>query len=224
LDAGAADGGKRPIMVYLHGGEFSTGSGSSLYDGAVVSCGDVVVVGQSPAQHLRSLICLALRRADYASSGNVGILDLVTASSGYAITLTEFGIHNVMVFGNPVAARKSQRWAMPAARISSSCDDECSTTAQGLARRDVACTRLLRSLKICQTGARIDQAPPVGGGIAAADPTLPAACVLRPVLTSIRSSSPVHPDAPLQSAHIPTIIGNTRDETIASENEPGCAH
>ncbi|WP_348240021.1 carboxylesterase family protein, partial [Salmonella enterica] len=43
---GLRDGRKRPIMVYFHGGEFSSGRGSSpIYDGKRLCLrGDVVVV------------------------------------------------------------------------------------------------------------------------------------------------------------------------------------
>jgi len=43
---GLRDGGRRPVMVYIHGGAYSTGSGSApLYDGArLCRRGDVVVV------------------------------------------------------------------------------------------------------------------------------------------------------------------------------------
>ena len=43
---GLRDGGKRPVMVYFHGGEYSSGSGSSpVYDGVrLCRRGDVVVV------------------------------------------------------------------------------------------------------------------------------------------------------------------------------------
>src|ERR1700761_5250450 len=41
-----AEGGRRPVMVYIHGGAYSTGSGSDpLYDGTrLCRRGDVVVV------------------------------------------------------------------------------------------------------------------------------------------------------------------------------------
>src|SRR6478609_3027996 len=43
---GLRDGARRPVMVYIHGGEYSSGSGSSpLYDGRrLCTRGDVVVI------------------------------------------------------------------------------------------------------------------------------------------------------------------------------------
>jgi para-nitrobenzyl esterase len=50
------DGRKRPIMVYFHGGEYSSGSGSSsLYDGTRLCLrGDVVVV---TVNHRLNILC-----------------------------------------------------------------------------------------------------------------------------------------------------------------------
>ncbi len=76
----AIDRGKRPVMVWLHGGGFTTGSGSSLiYDGInLCRRGDVVLVtvnhrlGTLGYLHLGDLL-----GERYAASGNAGMLDLV---------------------------------------------------------------------------------------------------------------------------------------------------
>ena len=76
------DGGERPIMVWFHGGEFSSGSSSSsLYDGAnLCRRGDVVVVSVNHRLNAFGHLYLArLAGSEYATSGNVGILDLVQA-------------------------------------------------------------------------------------------------------------------------------------------------
>ena len=76
------DGGKRPVMVYIHGGEYSSGSDSSpIYDGTRLCLrGDVVVVTVNHRLNAFGHLYLSrLAGADYASSGNVGLLDLVLA-------------------------------------------------------------------------------------------------------------------------------------------------
>ena len=73
-----ADARRRPVMVYIHGGAYSAGSGSSpLYDGARLAArGDVVVVTLN--HRLGALGYLSLGRfgeSRFADSGNVGQLD-----------------------------------------------------------------------------------------------------------------------------------------------------
>src|SRR5690606_9686777 len=71
------DGGRRPVLVYIHGGGFSTGSGSDpLYDGTRLCLrGDVVVVTLNHRLNAFGYLHLKdLLGPDYAASGNVGQL------------------------------------------------------------------------------------------------------------------------------------------------------
>ena len=116
------DGGKRPVMVYIHGGEYSTGSGSSpLYDGTRLCLrGDVVVVTVNHRLNAFGHLYLGrLAGADYAASGNVGLLDLVLALNWVRDHAAEFGgdPQRVMVFGQSGGGAKiATLLAMPAAR------------------------------------------------------------------------------------------------------------
>src|SRR6202012_5718971 len=75
---GLRDGGKRPVMVWLHGGGFALLSGSSpAYDGENLSRrGDVVVITLNHRINVFGYLYLG---DEYPASGNVGQLDLVAA-------------------------------------------------------------------------------------------------------------------------------------------------
>src|SRR6202008_3231272 len=79
----------RPVIVYIHGGAYSSGSGSSpLYDGKVLARrGDVVVV---TVNHRLSL-CGYLYLPAFADSGNAGMLDLVLALRWVRDNIAAFG-------------------------------------------------------------------------------------------------------------------------------------
>lgn len=119
---GLRDGAKRPVLVYFHGGEYSSGSGSSpLYDGArLCTRGDVVVVTVNHRLNIFGHLYLARIGGDaYASSGNVGLLDLVQALTWVREHAEEFGGDPacVTVFGQSGGGAKiATLIAMPAAR------------------------------------------------------------------------------------------------------------
>ena len=98
------DGGKRPVMFYIHGGAYNNGSGSSpLYDGVrLCRRGDVVVVTVNHRLNAFGYLYLArFGGAEFADSGNVGQLDLVLALQWVRDNIAEFGgdPNKVMVFG-----------------------------------------------------------------------------------------------------------------------------
>ena len=96
---------KRPVMVWLHGGGFSGGSGHDLfsYDGEnLCHRGDVVVVTVNHRLNLFGHLNLAeIGGERYASSGNVGMLDLVLALEWVRDNIARFGGDpgNVMIYG-----------------------------------------------------------------------------------------------------------------------------
>ena len=117
-----ADRGKRPIMVWLHGGGFSTLSGSSpMYDGVnLCKRGDVVVVTLNHRLNVFGFLHLGdLVGGEYAESGNVGMLDIVQALRWVQRNAAAFGgdASNVTIFGESGGGRKvSTLLAMPAAQ------------------------------------------------------------------------------------------------------------
>jgi para-nitrobenzyl esterase len=114
--------GKRPVMVWLHGGAFAYGSGNrAVTDGAnLARRGDVVVVS---VNH-RLNICGYLHLEDvggkhFAGSGNVGSLDMVAALEWVRDNIVQFGGDPgcVTIFGESGGGGKvSALLVMPAAK------------------------------------------------------------------------------------------------------------
>ncbi len=233
---GLRDAEKRPVMVYFHGGEYSNGSGSSpLYDGTrLCRRGDVVVVTVNHRLNAFGHLYLGrLGGAGYESSGNVGLLDLVLALQWVRDHAEEFGgdAGRVMVFGQSGGGAKiASLMAMPAARglfHRAATMSGQQVTAAGPRSATLRARAYLDALKIAPADLkRIDT---VGiADLVAATKAPDATMVGRslyfgPVLDQhLLPRHPFYPDAPPQSAGIPMIIGNTRDETIAFlGNEPG---
>ncbi len=97
----------RPVMVWIHGGGFEMGSGSSpLYDGTGFARDGVVFVTLN--YRLGSLGFLDLSSLDdaEAGSGNVGLLDQVAALEWVRDNIAAFGGDpgNVTVFGESAGA------------------------------------------------------------------------------------------------------------------------
>ena len=105
----ATDGGHRPVMVWIHGGAFLTGSGSiPWYDGRAFarSSGAVVVTINYRLGALGFLHLADLGGEAFASSGNVGLLDQVAALTWVRDNIAAFGGDpgNVTVFGESAGA------------------------------------------------------------------------------------------------------------------------
>ncbi|TAP41168.1 carboxylesterase family protein [Arthrobacter sp. S39] len=105
----APDGAGRPVMVWIHGGAYVTGSNSSgMHDGGpLASAADVVVVavnyrlGAFGFLHLPELL-----GPEYADSSNVALLDLLEALRWVSRNIGAFGGDpgNVTVFGESAGA------------------------------------------------------------------------------------------------------------------------
>lgn len=95
---------KRPVMVWLHGGGYTAGSGQELpsYDGESLSRrGDVVVVSINHRLNVFGYLNLADYGSEYADSANVGMLDIVAALEWVRDNISNFGGDpgTVLVFG-----------------------------------------------------------------------------------------------------------------------------
>jgi para-nitrobenzyl esterase len=105
------DGRKRPVMVWLHGGGFSSGSGSGrILDGtSLAQTHDVVVVTLNHRLNVFGYTFLGdAMGSDFAPSSSVGLLDIVSALQWVKDNITEFGgdPNAVTIFGQSGGGRK----------------------------------------------------------------------------------------------------------------------
>jgi para-nitrobenzyl esterase len=101
---GISDGKKRPVMVWIHGGGFTNGSGIELtsYDGQNLSKkGDVVVVTLNHRLNVLGFLDLSAYGDKYKNSGNASLTDLVAALKWVRDNAEAFGgdPSNVTIFG-----------------------------------------------------------------------------------------------------------------------------
>lgn len=213
----------RPVIVYIHGGAYSSGSGSSpLYDGATLCRrGDVVVVTLNHRLSLFGYLWLP----GFPDSGNAGQLDLVLALTWLRDNIAAFGGDPdcVTLLGQSGGGAKiATLMAMPAAtglfhRAATMSGQQ--VTASGPLHATGRARAVLDKLNVpASRSAELAKLPAselLKAHAATVDPYIGrGSCYMGPVLDE-RSLTrhPFYPDAPPQSAHVPMMIGNTHDET-----------
>lgn len=216
---------KRPVMMWIHGGGYTYGSGSSLgYDGANLSrTGDVVVVCINHRLAIAGHLYLGGAGADFADSGNVGMLDIVASLQWVRDNIARFGGDpaNVTIFGQSGGGGKvSTLLAMPSAKgLFHKAIVESGSTLKQMTRDEAQRTtdRVAAQLGLKPTQvAELQQAPLAkllaamsggaaagGGGGARFGPVVDGHSLPR---------DPFDPDAPEVSADVPMIIGTTETE------------
>jgi para-nitrobenzyl esterase len=219
---------KRPVMVWLHGGGFSSLSGSrNVFEGTrLCRRGDVVVVTVNHRLNVFGFLYLGhLGGAEYAASGNAGMLDLIAALHWVHDNIAVFGGDpgNVTIFGQSGGGAKvSMLMAMPQARglfhkaiVQSGSALDALTPEEAtkhaltfLAAVDVKPGDLMRLAKL-PTDA-------VVAGLKKAMAVAGPKPNFSPVVDGIvLPGGPWQPVAPAVSASVPMIIGTTRTETTA---------
>jgi len=108
---GINDRKKRPVMVWLHGGGYATGSGNELpsYDGENLSAkGDMVIITLNHRLNLLGFLNLSEYGADYANSANLGMFDIILSLQCIQENVTAFGgnSNNITLFGQSGGGRK----------------------------------------------------------------------------------------------------------------------
>ena len=215
---GVRDHRKRPVMVYIHGGGYDTGSANNILYNGVNLCrrGDVVVVTLNHRLNMFGYLYLADLAPGFEDSGNAGMLDLVLALEWVRDNIEEFGGDpgRVLIFGQSGGGAKcATLMGMPAARGLFNRVLTMSGEQVTASRRESATARsraVLAALNLPLSRIQEIRTMPVDqllGAYRAAGyygPVKDGRNILR---------DPFDPDAPPLSAAIPMIIGNTHDET-----------
>jgi len=106
-----SDDGERPVMVWIHGGGFTNGSGIEMvgFDGHNLSkSGDVVVITLNHRINALGFLNLGAYGDKYKYSANVGLADLVAALEWIQANIEHFGgdPENVTIMGQSGGGRK----------------------------------------------------------------------------------------------------------------------
>lgn len=109
---------KKPVMLWLHGGGFDSGT-SAWNPGMKLAQKDVVVVSVNHRLNILGFLDLSAVSPKYKESGNVGMLDVVQALEWVRDNITRFGgdSSNVTIFGESGGGGKvGTLMCMPKAR------------------------------------------------------------------------------------------------------------
>ncbi|WP_395614509.1 carboxylesterase/lipase family protein [Allosphingosinicella sp.] len=221
----ARDGRRRPVMVYFHGGAYSTGTPvSPQLDGERLAAGgDVVVVTVAHRLNVFGYLYLARLDPRFPDSGNVGQLDLILALQWVRDNIASYGGDpgTVMVFGQSGGGAKiATLMGTPAAR---GLFHRAATMSgqQVTASGPLHATERARTYMARLGTNRVDDllTMPVERlveGLSATDPYLGGGVYMGPVLDMTwLLRHPFWPDANPQGNAIPMLLGNTHDETRA---------
>lgn len=209
---------KRPVMVYFHGGAYSTGSVTDpLNDGAKLAArGDVVVV---TVNHRLNVFGYLYLPDQFPDSGNNGQLDLICALQWVQRNIAAFGGDpgNVTVFGQSGGGAKiATLMAMPAAKglfhkaITMSGQQ---VTASGPLNARKRAKAFLDRLGSAPLSAPFEA---LVAALSASDPVMGGGLYMGPVLDMRHlTRHPFWPDPAPQGNAIPMLLGNTVAETRA---------
>src|SRR6266704_3372117 len=219
--------GKRPVMVWLHGGGFAGGAGSAhSFDGNYLArTGDVVVVTVNHRLNVFGYLYLGgVGGEKYADSGNAGMLDIIAALQWTHDNIAHFGGDpaNVTVFGQSGGGAKvSTLLGMPATKgLIHKAIIESGSALKGVSRENANKTaeRLLAKLNLQANQVDELQKLPMERLLAAIDNRGQGAAgggpfPFAPVVDGKNlPRDPWDPTAPEISADVPVIIGSVNTE------------
>jgi para-nitrobenzyl esterase len=230
--------GRRPVMVWLHGGGFSSGSGSGpILDGASLAhAHDVVVVTINHRLNVFGFTFLGeVADPEFALSGAAGMLDIVAALEWVRDNIDRFGgdPNLVTIFGQSGGGRKvATLMAMPGARgLFHRAVIESGAVLRLTTKEDAnhATELLLAELGLTRGQVRELQTVPMAQ-LLAANAAVNAKLTLREPGQTANSPTvdgqaiPAHPwdpAGPSLSANIPLLIGYARtEETLYDRPTP----
>lgn len=229
------DGGRRPVLVWLHGRGFLAGAGSEpWYDGAnLARRGDAVVITINHRLNAFGYLHLAdVLGEDFSGSGVAGLLDVALALEWVRDNAAAFGgdPRNVTIFGESGGGAKvSTMLALPKALglfhraviqsgpgltgIERAAAQRF--TEQVLAKLEIPAqdARKLQQIPPEQLFAAVNSLPPSPPGTGPFLMGTPAMFRLSPVVDGTHlPSHPFQPTAAPSAAEVPLMIGTNLDE------------
>jgi para-nitrobenzyl esterase len=244
---GINDGKGRPVMVWLHGGGFTAGSGQELrsYDGEnLARRGDIVVLSLNHRLNALGFLDLSKFGERYKLSANVGMLDIVAALEWVRDNIAGFGgdASRVTIFGQSGGGGKvGALMGMPSAKglfhraiVESGSILGFGTPQRAQAVSDLVVAELglnsatieqihtLPYARIVEAGAKVlrerNKMPP---GTLPDFRRLAEQLGFVPVVDgNILPAQPFDPKASTLSADVPMIIGTTLNEFVTALNHP----
>ncbi len=228
--------GKRPVMVFMHGGGFTGGSGHDLlaYDGEnLARRNDVVVITHN---HRLNVFGYLNVEDTFPGSANAGVLDIVALLEWVRDNVSGFGGDpgNVTVFGQSGGGGKiSALMAMPSAKglfhkaIVQSGSTLRVSTPEESARIAAA---VLAEFDLTRPQAAQLQTMPLDKLCAAAQAAIRklAAGAGRRIQWAptvdgkVIPAQPFDPQAPALSATVPMLIGTNLNEMVHGVDKPDC--
>jgi para-nitrobenzyl esterase len=219
----AADNRARPVMVWMHGGGFTAGSGNYLmYDGTYLAKKEeVVVVSVTHRLNIYGFLHLAdLGGEKWQQSTNVGLQDLVAALAWVKKNIAQFGGNpdNVTIFGQSGGGGKTTTlMATPSAAglfhrciaqsgsaiTGISASEATAASEQFLARLGISASAMdqLKKLPVAQIQSAFYSQPAI------------ARFGTGPVIDgSVIPRNQWDPTAPSWSANVPLMAGSTETE------------
>lgn len=224
---GLRDGRRRPVLVWMHGGGFAMGDGSSSgFDGErMARRGDAVIITLNHRLNIFGFLNLSAFGPHFSDSANVGLLDLILALQWVRDNAAAFGgdAKNVTIFGQSGGGAKvSTLLAMDggkglfhkaAIQSGAAINAIPNAQSQNLGRAVVSSLGLSSGsvndiLKLSTSDIQTATAKALGGNpmsrLMAFAPTVDGRSLKR---------DPFAPDAPPQSRNIPILVGSVRTET-----------
>ena len=243
---GVNDGGKRPVLVWIHGGGYASGSSQELrpYDGERLAREHgAVLVSMNHRLNVFGFLDLSqIGGEKYAQSGNVSMLDLVQSLQWVLDNIANFGGDpgNVTIFGQSGGGGKlTTLMAMPAAKGLFHKAVAMSGSFIGASTREASKTLALAVMKELGISASqvarlhtVSTDALLNAGIAAAQKVAPFGFPAPGVLPKINlgwqpvvdgvvlPETPFETAAPALSAGIPFMLGSVFHEFTTGIDKP----
>ncbi|MEO8100336.1 MAG: carboxylesterase family protein [Acidobacteriota bacterium] len=217
-------GRRLPVMVWLHGGGFTSGNGGyTIYDGAnLARKRDVVMVTINHRLNTFGFTYLGGLGGDAAGGSNVGMLDVVAALQWVRDNIGQFGgdPNNVTIFGQSGGGAKvSTLLAMPSAKgLFHRAIFQSGSNVTGVTQADAVKSTEIFLAKLGAKSLADLQKLPMQQLIEATRTT--QGLRTSPVVDgSTLPGNPFSPGAPGISANVPVLCGTTETEVTFFPNQ-----